>query len=633
MTPHRHGKTEWRWCDACGTLLLGEKCDRCASPGRAFPVSLPGDVRPALRRGVENVRGLFLRHFGTASFLDGRALFFNKLAGEDRADEVIYGGRCIANIRFDLKEAQLKLDLRVDGAMMLAERAVKNVVAIHGRGHLKGKSVGGADIIAAEGRFAEGEPLLVRAGGLMGAGAAKASSDEVHSTERSVLVRDIGKLEERPLPPKADRDVFVACNRAHLERLEAKAVSDMRSYFGNRKLPQTLSFSGGKDSLACYGLMRSASSGYRLIFIDTGLEFPETVRYVNDFARRHHEKLLVASAGNAFWEQVGAFGPPAKDFRWCCKVCKLGPVTDLIEKEFPKGTVTVEGNRALESFARSQIGFVESNPFVPNQTILNPIRDWTAAEVWGYIWLRGLAYNPLYEEDMERIGCYLCASCLGSEWRETARLHPQLHARWEEWLKGWAGASGGSEEMVRYGFWRWKVMPPKMRQLAEEVGLKVPRQRADTMDLRMTKGVSPCAAGGYSIEGVLRLPQRHRFNEVGEALKTVGDVKTMPEFEIALARSKDRSVKAFGGGQIVAVAPTPEAAEQMFAAGARAYLRGQMCTRCGICVKNCRERAISVEIGLRIDERRCTRCRRCEDACVVAHYYDKLVRGPEKHSK
>ena len=30
------------------------------------------------------------------------------------------------------------------------------------------------------------------------------------------------------------------------------------------------------------------------------------------------------------------------------------------------------------------MNFVESNPFVPNQTVLNPIKDWRAADVWGY---------------------------------------------------------------------------------------------------------------------------------------------------------------------------------------------------------------------------------------------------------
>ena len=84
------------------------------------------------------------------------------------------------------------------------------------------------------------------------------------------------------------------------------------------------------------------------------------------------------------------FGPPAKDFRWCCKVYKLGPLTEMIERNFPGGTITIEGNRALESFARADIGFVESNPFVPNQTILNPIRGWRAIEVWGYVWWKNL---------------------------------------------------------------------------------------------------------------------------------------------------------------------------------------------------------------------------------------------------
>ena len=149
----------------------------------------------------------------------------------------------------------------------------------------------------------------------------------------------------------------------------------------------------------------------------------------------------MADAGNAFWEQVDAFGPPAKDFRWCCKVCKLAPLTEAIERNFPQGTVTIEGNRALESFARSEIGFVESNPFVPNQTILNPIRGWIAAEVWGYIWWKGLDYNPLYEEDFERIGCYLCPACLASEWRSTASP-PSRPALAMGEAPGWIGRRG-----------------------------------------------------------------------------------------------------------------------------------------------------------------------------------------------
>jgi phosphoadenosine phosphosulfate reductase len=359
--------------------------------------------------------------------------------------------------------------------------------------------------------------------------------------------------------------------------------------------------------------------------VNTGLEFPETVRFVEDFARKNRKRLLVADAGNAFWEQVGSFGPPAKDFRWCCKVCKLAPLTDLIEKNFPRGTVTIEGNRAFESFARSTISFVERNPFVPNQVILNPIRDWRAVEVWGYIWWRNLDYNPLYERDFERIGCYLCPSCLESEWRSTAEIHPDLHARWDSHLKAWSRKNGSGDEYVKLGFWRWKVYPRKMRQLAEEVDLRLPEVRSDRLELKWVKGVSPCLTGGYSAEGVLSLPRKRDFSRVVEALKTVGQVKYSKEFEIALVKTKDSTLKVFGGGQMVATGPTPEKAHAIFEAGAKALLRAQLCTECGICLRNCRTKAIRLDDGIVIDEERCTRCGKCTEACVVAHYYDKLV--------
>ena len=86
------------------------------------------------------------------------------------------------------------------------------------------------------------------------------------------------------------------------------------------------------------------------------------------------------------FEQVQNFGPPAKDFRWCCKTNKLGPMTSFLEQHYPKGCVTIEGRRIYESFNRSTIKAVERNPYVPSQTTLSPIRNWRALEVMLYIY-------------------------------------------------------------------------------------------------------------------------------------------------------------------------------------------------------------------------------------------------------
>ncbi|MCE5261760.1 MAG: phosphoadenosine phosphosulfate reductase family protein [Euryarchaeota archaeon] len=628
MSNYQHGKVRFRWCDTCGTLVLGEVCGICGRPGREFEVSAPGDIRPCFGKGVDTVAELFQRHFGTSGLLRTRNVFLNKVAGEDRADEVVLDGRVVAVIRFELVRDDFVLELKAEGAALLAKAARKGVIrARRPPGHLKGKKLDGADVLEVLGDLKAGDPVVVVMGNTVAAGEARVGSDHMKEGEKVVHLRDVCKADVPfPLVP-ADWNDFVKANQKHLRQLEAAAISDLRSFAHNSALPISLSFSGGKDSLACYGLTKKALGRFDLLFIDTGLEFPETVQYVRSFARSRGERLRVAKAGNAFWENVGAFGPPAKDFRWCCKVCKLGPLTALIEENYRQGTVTVEGNRALESFARSRIGFVERNPFVPNQTVLNPIRDWRAAEVWGYIWMEGLEYNPLYEQDLERIGCYLCASCLGSEWRAVRQLHPDLYSEWERWLGEWGERVGVSPDFVRYGFWRWKALPPKMRLVADELHMKVPQMRNDSMELRISKGASPCVAGGFSMEGVLTIPRKRDFSQVAEALKTVGKVKFSPEFEVVMVKTKGGTLKMFGGGHISAIAPTKEEAERLFRAGAEAFLRGQLCTSCRICERNCRFKAITADGQLKVDERQCQQCGECAKACVVAHYYDKLVQA------
>jgi len=622
----RHGKITFLWCDHCHTLLLGTKCSRCGSSGRQFQVSKPGDIRPALSGSKARLADLVERHFRCGDQLDGVQVFLNKIAGEDRTDEVVVDGEVVAMLRFDMRRQQLVLDLKEAGAMLLVKHAKKGVVRLKPQGgHLKGKNVRGAEILEVGGDVRAGDPVIGLAGNLVLAAGAKANGTEMKGAEKAIHVNGAANADFAWEAGKSDEHVFVEANREPLLAIESKGVNDIKSYAKQSKLPLTLSFSGGKDSLATYGLVKKATKDFALIFVNTGLEFPETVRYVREFASKHGEKLIQADAGSVFWEQVHQFGPPAKDFRWCCKVCKLAPLTDVIERTYPEGTVTVEGNRGLESFSRAQMMFVERNPFVPNQVVLNPIREWRAAEVWAYIWWKGLEYNPLYEEDFERIGCYLCPSCLASEWKETKRVQPELHKKWTEYLEEWAKGGGATADFIKFGFWRWKVLPAKMRLLAEEIRLQVPRERSDRMKLTMVKGLSACLTGGYSIEGVLAVPRKRSFSKVGEVLKTVGTTRCSEEYEIALTKTKDSTVKAFGGGQVVATGETPEKAEKAFESGVKAFLRAEMCTMCGICVKNCKRRAISLHDGPVVDEELCTQCGRCAEACVVAHYYDKLV--------
>lgn len=623
---HRHGKQTFYWCDNCGVLLFSRTCQKCGSEGRPFKVSLPGDIRPCFGRGIETVRQLFDRYFGLSDIFDGRLVFLNKIAGEDRTDEIVLEGRVIGILRYRILENDFSLDLKLDGARIIAAGAKKGVVRIKEmKRHIKSRHITREEIIHAD-TFEKGDPLLILSGNLVCTGVARKSSASLEAGERAITVKDVGRGRIH-LPPRiSDWNDFVAANEQHLKRIEGKAISDIRSFLGNsRKLPVTVSFSGGKDSLVCCRIVEKATERFTLIFNDTGLEFPETVAFVRNFARKNGFRLLEAGAGDSFWENLPVFGPPAKDYRWCCKICKLAPITEVIERNFPDGTVTVEGNRVYESFTRSKIGFCERNPFVPGQVNLNPIRNWRAAEIWGYIWLEKLEYNPLYDFDIERIGCYLCPSSLASEWQTIKTRYPELSERWEKALKEWCAAKGLPDEYISLGLWRWKRLPPKMLRIVQECGIQIRESTSGELSLKMVKGATPCAAGGYSVEGIIALPGGLNFPSLVEILTTVGEVRYSDEYQIVLVRSGQSSLKIFGGGQIVAVAASKSEAEILFMKGVRSVARSYMCTACGICARSCPRKAITIKSYPVVDEARCIQCGECEEVCVVSHYFDKIM--------
>ena len=91
-----NGKEVRRWCDGCGTLLLGGRCSICGSPGREFEINSPGDIRPCMGDSVGILEGLLEEAFGTAAPIENKSVFFNKVPGEDRTDEVVARGQVIA---------------------------------------------------------------------------------------------------------------------------------------------------------------------------------------------------------------------------------------------------------------------------------------------------------------------------------------------------------------------------------------------------------------------------------------------------------------------------------------------------------------------------------------------------------
>lgn len=99
----------------------------------------------------------------------------------------------------------------------------------------------------------------------------------------------------------------------------------------------------------------------------------------------------------------------------CCALRKLEPLGRLLAGR----SAWVTGLRREQSGARSEVGFVERDNGPPAREKINPLADWAWADVWHYIGLHEVPYNPLHDAFFPSIGCAPCtrAVALGEDFR------------------------------------------------------------------------------------------------------------------------------------------------------------------------------------------------------------------------
>jgi cysteine desulfurase / selenocysteine lyase len=438
------------WCDDCNVPLIAKSC-ACGKDGRSIELLQPYDLRPALSVDHALITRLVRERYGDIPL--AKILLLNKSGGVDRAELVIMHGERLGWLTFDPVSRKFSLDLTPEALPFLISHVTKGIVDLEintdarkEQGRIGGKR------IPLKTPFADGT-YIVRYRGKHGTGTVK---------ENSIKVKELNPVVPKTLPDPG-WDVAIEKNRYHLKNLERTAVRTIKHHMKDRPTVN-VSFSGGKDSTAVFHLAKKAGVT-KAFFINTNLEFPETL----DFVRQQGVEVI-DKAGD-FWQAVEKAGPPGKDNRWCCKFQKLRPLKLYLAETGP--CVTIQGNRWYESWNRASLEETSQNPDNPLQLNVSPIRNWRALEVFLYLWWQEVPMNPLYEAGLERIGCYLCPAMLESEYEMIRETHPEYARRWDEFVERWAEKKGMPEAFCSWGLWRWKALPPKMRELCNAKGVAI----------------------------------------------------------------------------------------------------------------------------------------------------------------
>lgn len=486
------------WCPVCNIPLLAKTC-ACKTESIKIDLQQPYDVRPALKGDYELIRTLIQERFGEKVTLPN-ILVLNKAGGMDRNDLIIANGVRFAWLSFDQSRRRFSLDIEAEALPWLIGKADRGIVRLEDaavsvpEGRLGGKK------IAVKPQAIEDGVVIVRYKSKYGTGILKGES---------LKIKELGAVEPAKQLPNPTWNDAVAKNAFHLKNMERTAVREIRQ---NLSLKPTIncSFSGGKDSTAVWHIAQKAGVE-KAFFIDTGLEFPETIEFV-----KSQNVEFISKAGN-FWQAVEKAGPPAKDHRWCCKLLKLNPLKVHLNETGE--CLTVQGNRWYESWNRAELEAVTQNPNNPLQLNISPIRSWRALDVFFYLWLKEVPYNPLYEMGYERIGCYLCPAMLEAEQENMHKTHPEMAKRWDDFLNRWASERGLPEEFISWGLWRWKELPPKMKELVREKGLDLTE--------KPVKRSTPASVAHL-------MPEHQRENLVDD---TVPEVPAIKEIDVEKVRA------------------------------------------------------------------------------------------------
>jgi phosphoadenosine phosphosulfate reductase len=155
----------------------------------------------------------------------------------------------------------------------------------------------------------------------------------------------------------------------------------------------------------------------RIVTIDTGVLFPETLQTWRAFEQRFGVKIEVqdASSPDQPWS-----GP-----EHCCSVAKVA----ALESSLAGAEGWITGIRREQGPTRAQTELIERD----EQRDLwkyNPLAHWTDKDLWRRIHERDLPYNPLHDQGYESIGCAPCTqpgSGREGRWAGTEKTECGLH--------------------------------------------------------------------------------------------------------------------------------------------------------------------------------------------------------------
>jgi phosphoadenosine phosphosulfate reductase len=168
--------------------------------------------------------------------------------------------------------------------------------------------------------------------------------------------------------------------------------------------PRFCATSSFADAVLVHVVSRVAP-GTDVVFLDTGLHFPETLRVRDQVAATLPVRVRSIRPRLTVGQQDGVYGPRlfSRDPDECCALRKVEP----LERALADYDAWAAGLRRDESPTRANTPVVHFEAS-RGKVKVNPLARWTQADVDAYISRYDVPVNPMLSQGYASVGCWPC---------------------------------------------------------------------------------------------------------------------------------------------------------------------------------------------------------------------------------
>lgn len=201
-----------------------------------------------------------------------------------------------------------------------------------------------------------------------------------------------------------------------------------------------IAWSGGKDSTALLHMALKLKPNIDVVWVNTGVEFPECVHFISELKTIWNINLHIAHPKTTFWKVVDEFGWPmlgkggdggwrsraaylerrgkvrlakatreAKISAACCRLLKKNP-GEMLYRQLQIDCLIL-GNMVAESRQRF-LTWAQKGEFFfaisERRYKVWPLAAWSDGEVWEYHNRFGINHSAIYDKGHKRNGCWPC---------------------------------------------------------------------------------------------------------------------------------------------------------------------------------------------------------------------------------